>query len=336
MSQQPRLDQTRTPVPIHPHDVPALETRRDVPAWITSLLLHATLVLILAVSIKSVPRGVAEEVVRTTGIVLKHVTDTAEYYEGEQQQIEAASESTAAPSTHAALLAALPTVADAPLDVGELLPSLDPGTGPPAGTLGGGSPDLGGSAPGTRNIRGGQARTSVFGLEGEGYKFVYVFDASASMASDAGPMAAAKRELIGSLQSLGKTHQFQIIFYNETQTIFNPTGMTGRLFFATNPNKQAAEKFVAAVGAALSTDHYPALLAAIAMSPDVIFFLTDGEDPALTGNEMHRIARRNRGTAIHVIQFGTSPPGRDNWLQKLARQNAGQYQFFNVRRLSPR
>ncbi len=72
------------------------------------------------------------------------------------------------------------------------------------------------------------------------------------------------------------------------------------------------------------------------MSPDVIFFLTDGEDPSLTGNEMDRLARRNRGTAIHVIQFGTTPPSRDNWLKKLARQNSGQYQFFNVHRLSPR
>jgi hypothetical protein len=178
----------------------------------------------------------------------------------------------------------------------------------------------------------------VFGLEGEGYKFVYVFDASASMASDEGrPLAAAKRELIASLEALGKTHQFQIIFYNEFQAVFNPTGVAGRLFFATEPNKQAAGKFVSGVTASLSTDHYPALIKAIGMGPDVIFFLTDGEDPALTGVELEKIARRNRGgSAIHVIQFGSSAPTQNNWLMRLARQNAGQFSFFNVRRLRPR
>ncbi|HUS38615.1 MAG TPA: hypothetical protein VMX74_04155 [Pirellulales bacterium] len=314
----------------------AFDLRRDVPAWIISLLLHTTLIIVLSVSIQLTPPGVAEETDRTTGIVLKHVTDSGEYYEGEDIDIEAASESLSNQATDAALQAALPNPSDSKLDVGALLPSQHDGPGLPAGALPeGGTPDLSGPAPGTNVIRGGKARTSVFGLTGEGYKFAYVFDASSSMTSDAGrPLAAAKRELISSLQSLGKTHQFQIIFYNEYQTIFNPTGVQGRLFFATEPNVEAAEKFVAGVRASLSTDHYPALITAINMSPDVIFFLTDGEDPSLTGNELTKIAERNRGSAIHVIQFGTSPPSRENWLKKLARQNAGQYQFFNVRRLS--
>jgi hypothetical protein len=50
-------------------------------------------------------------------------------------------------------------------------------------------------------------------------------------------------------------------------------------------------------------------------------FPNGGEILTLTGDEMHRIARRNRGTVIHVIPFGTSRAGRDNWRQKTGRDN---------------
>ena len=69
-----------------------LAPRRVVPAWIGSLLLHMVLIALLAITIKIVPRGVADEPDRTTGIVLKHVDDAGEYYEGEELNIEAASE----------------------------------------------------------------------------------------------------------------------------------------------------------------------------------------------------------------------------------------------------
>ena len=77
-------------------------------------------------------------------------------------------------------------------------------------------------------MRGGYARTGVFGVIGEGHKFVYVFDRSGSMDGHGGaPLAAAKAELIASLKDLGQMHQFQIIFYNEQPRIFSPTGVAG-------------------------------------------------------------------------------------------------------------
>ena len=73
---------------------------------------------------------------------------------------------------------------------------------------------------------GGKARTSLFGVVGEGYKFVYVLDRSGSM--DGKPLRAVKEELIRSLSTLGSVHQFQIIFYNHQPTLLNPTGVSGR------------------------------------------------------------------------------------------------------------
>ena len=130
---------------------------------------------------------------------------------------------------------------------------------------------------------GGKARVSLFGLVGEGYKFVYVFDRSGSMGGQGREsLRAVKAELIRSLKSLGRVHQFQIIFYNERPVIFNPSGTSGRLAFATEENKQRVARFLDSITAEGGTDHEEALRLAIRLHPDVIFFLTDGDDPKLT------------------------------------------------------
>ena len=313
-----------------------LRFRQVLPAWLSSMVLHAILLVVLVVIVRSVPQGLVEEPARTTGIVLKHTSNAGEYYEGENSNLEVASDS-ARPADASTLTAALPGENDSPLDASTVLPDARVGAGPPSGAIsGGGNVRLDGAGVGERNIEGGKARTGIFGITGEGYKFVYVFDQSDSMAAYQGrPLAAAKRELIGSLQSLGKTNQFQIIFYNEFEKIFNPT-MPGRLFFATEENKRAADKFISRVKASGATRHLEPLLTAVEMGPDVIFFLTDGTFPKLSSQDLRQIERRNEGrAAINVIQFGTTQSGSDNWLKRLARKNRGEYVFFNLRRLSP-
>src|SRR6185295_4967557 len=94
----------------------------------------------------------------------------------------------------------------------------------------------------------GAASTGVFGANGTGHKFVYVFDRSGSMDGHGGaPLAAAKSELIYSLQKLGKTHQFQIIFYNEHPRAFSVTGSDSKLVFGTDQNRRLAERFVSGI-----------------------------------------------------------------------------------------
>ena len=182
----------------------------------------------------------------------------------------------------------------------------------------------------------GYTRTGVFGASGVGRKFVYVFDRSASMDGHGGaPLAAAKRELIASLADLDETHQFQIIFYNERPRVFNPTGVLGRLVFGTDQNKNLAEKFVGSVTADGATRHEDALAMALKMAPDVVFFLTDADEPRMTTEQLERIARLNKGTAINTIEFGFGAEvPRENFLIKLAQQNAGQHVYVDVSKLS--
>jgi hypothetical protein len=189
---------------------------------------------------------------------------------------------------------------------------------------------------GSRSLPSGYVRTGVFGASGEGRKFVYVFDRSASMDGHGGaPLAAAKRELLASLNDLDQTHQFQIIFYNERPRVFNPTGVLGRLVFGTDQNKNLAEKFVGSITADGATQHEEALAMALKMAPDVIFFLTDADEPRMSGEQLARLVRLNKGTAINAIEFGFGAQvERDNFLVKLAKQNAGQHVYVDVSKLA--
>jgi len=218
------------------------------------------------------------------------------------------------------------------------LPAVTPGLG--AGSLeGGGLGSAQGTtkgSSGTKNLRGGgYARTGVFGIESEGYKFIYVFDRSGSMGGHGGaPLAAAKKQLIDSLQHLGQTHQFQIIFYNDDPHVFNLTGSPSRLVFANDQNKTLAERFIGSITADGGTAHEEALTKALRMGPDVIFFLTDADEPRLGATELQRIARANKGAVINTIEFGYGPAfENDNFLIRLARQNRGKHVYVDISQL---
>jgi len=201
-----------------------------------------------------------------------------------------------------------------------------------AGATGGGSPKGGGTA---NSGNDGSANTHVFGIAGRGHKFVYVFDRSASMEGTLGaPLAAAKTQLLASLRDLGSKHQFQIIFYNDAPHFFESAGTGSNLVFATESNKQRAAEFVASIVGDGTTNHEPALAAALSLRPDVIFFLTDAGDPRLKPWQLALLGRLNRGTSINTIEYGNGPQVEsDNFLIRLARENGGKHVYVDVNRL---
>jgi tetratricopeptide (TPR) repeat protein len=136
---------------------------------------------------------------------------------------------------------------------------------------------------------------------------------------------------------LASTQQFQVIFYNHDVTVFNPNpGLAPRLMFADDGTKDLAEQFIRALPATGGTEHVEALRRALLLGPDVIFFLTDAEDPQLTARQLEQLRRLNRGSVIHAIEFGTGPPsGGDNFLMRLARQNNGQHTYVMPRETHP-
>jgi hypothetical protein len=199
----------------------------------------------------------------------------------------------------------------------------------------GGSGKSTGLPGGTPNGGSGYAKTSVFGVPGTGNKFVYVFDRSSSM--EGAPLAAAKRQLIESLKSLESVHQFHIIFFNQRLTSLEIAGSRGRIPFATDRNKQLASNFVGGITADGGTNRVVALKQALTLQPDVIFFLTDADDPMSAG-ELADIARINErvGATISTIEFGRSgAPLERNFLKVLAEQSGGKYGFVDTAQLKP-
>lgn len=310
-----------------PSDAPVPE--RLLPAWAFSILFHSGTLLLLALAIQQSPRGAAEEPGRTAGIVLKTNSATGTLYEGEESLENDASAKTQQESLD--ILSALPSESPVEETTNQAPQEVSPGLG---ASNGGGQPDAaqmtaGGGRRGSP-LGGSEARVSVFGVEGTGTKFVYLFDRSASM--EGAPLAAAKRQLIESLQSLDSVHQFHIIFFNTQTHGFDITGGGRRIAFATERNKQLAANFVGGITATGGTDRLVALKEAISFAPDVIFFLTDADDP-MSPSELAEIARANRRAqaTICVIEFGRrqSPPP-SNFLSELAHQSGGQYGYVNT------
>ncbi|MCG8583331.1 MAG: VWA domain-containing protein, partial [Pirellulales bacterium] len=267
---------------------------------------------------------VAEEPGRATGIVLRKFTPEGEYFEDADEAF--AAESSAAVASNSPPKTQLPDE-EAPAAKLEGLIAKPPTIG--SGGLGGDAPGAGDDPTkghGHQRLPGGKLRTNIYGVVGEGSKFVYVFDRSESMYG--AQLESAKRELTASLDHLERLHQFGIIFYNHEVSVFNPS----RLSFGDSASKVRAQRYIQGVTAAGATNHFPALMAAVRLSPDVIFLLTDGErhnDP--TYDELRRIRNANSGTQIHVIQFVQgSVSTRGNALVQLARENGGQHKFINT------
>lgn len=297
-----------------------------------SMVLHALALLAIALVMSDAPRrGAQSERSAEVGIALKHTEGDSQYFETETSP--RGSEAKASAAEPSDLLAEVLSERPA-TDPSEVLPKAPGAIG--ASAIASGGPiqpgSRGGPAGGGTGGLGGKGRVNVFGTSGEGYKFVYVFDRSSSMeGSGRSPLAASKQELIGSLDSLEDTHQFQIVFYNEEPTAFNPSGEKGKLAFATEQNKERARRFVGSISAYGSTDHMKALEMAIKMQPDVIFFLTDADEPRLSARQLYEIRRRAAGIQINAIEFGIGPKsGGDSFLARLARENGGQYAYRDI------
>jgi hypothetical protein len=184
---------------------------------------------------------------------------------------------------------------------------------------------------------GDSGTVQLFGIAATGHKFVYVFDRSGSMGGDGRrALAVAKKELLSSLDGLESTQQFQLIFYNESPLHFNPAGQAGRLGFATDENKQRARRFIEQRTAGGGTDHEKAIRLAINLRPDVIFLLTDADEPRLSSKQLEDIRRWAAGIIIHVVEIGPGPdPGGDSFLRRLARENGGRHVYVDASQRVP-
>lgn len=342
VSPRPGGNQAPLPLPVVPPvEEPQARSRfwdRQLPAWLVSMIVHLVGLILMALSWH--PLGTGVQTLALQGRI-GPAEENRNYYENQSADgLAPATASSLASEMSLAEALAVP----APPDPTTVLPAPSTSMVGVAGLEGGGVGRAGRASQGpssgaSRGIPTGKGRTQIFHVEGEGTRFVYVFDRSASMEGSGGisPLEAAKAELLASIESLQPVHQFQIIFYNERPWIFNPAGDPGKLPLATPQNKLRAKKWIRSITPDGGTRHEEALTAAIRLQPDCIFFLTDADEPRLSEGQLEKIARLARGIPIHTIEFGTGPrSGSASFLARLAEMTQGNYAYVDITRLDQR
>ena len=306
-------------------------------ALLASLIFHVTVLVTLGTLLSSVPKGTGAAPDRKVGIaVVQEIEGSEAYFLPQSGSTNLGQTLDSAQAT----IASLPNASSTGLNSDQILAELLPGDGSRAKNMSAAAGGVGLDEGGPR-IGGSRAipkvKTSVFGIEGEGSRFIYVFDCSDSMNDyDGLPFAAAKRELVQSLQSLSQAHQFQIIFYNDSLYPFGGMGpAASNLLSGDERSKSQASSFVHGKSATGATNHVQALKLAISMGPDVIFFLTDADRPVPSPREREEIVDRcaRSGVTLHAIQFGVGPSqGSGEWISALASETSGKFRYIDVTR----
>jgi len=289
---------------------------RDSPPWLGSLIVHLTALIVLALL---VTKGKLDR----SPLLVTSVTQDAPDLNAPAVSADVEAESPIPPASVQDLFIPRPDSIVGSLEDPDPLSRID-------SFLAGG--DRLGRGDGSVKVEG---RASLFGIQSAGRKFIYLLDHSASM-QDYNLLELAKKEVSDSLDKLSPNSQFQLLFYNEEVSLFNPTPGPDRFITASKQNILEARGFLETIYPFDGTDHLQALLRAIRMRPDVIFLWTDANAPRLGRPELRQIYLKANRIVINTIEVGFGPQADpNNFLVQLARQNRGQHKYLDISQLRP-
>jgi hypothetical protein len=192
--------------------------------------------------------------------------------------------------------------------------------------------------------RPGNGRSaSFFGSTAYGKSFVFVLDVSGSMGDDY-RYAAASAELRSSINQLNDEQWFSVILFSSgPRAMFDTPLDKLEMLPGAEDQKTRLSDWLKRIRPAGGTDPRQALLSAIALKPDAIFLLSDGEfrgapstSPQFRGlataqvsaQTIELVSRVNRdGVPIHTIAF-VDPIGQTT-MQQLAEMTGGSYRFVS-------
>jgi Ca-activated chloride channel family protein len=302
-----------------------------MPSWVISLALHAGLLLLFMTTMRGCGgsvSGTTGEEFRSIGIYVKDAQQ--DQTDAEPNENESVDQSSQQVSDSTSVDEKPPAELDLPT---QSRVELGAGPAPLA-------PNVGSGEIRQENKSGGQLIQTSLGLgKGEtrfaniiaaGDRFTYVIDRSGSMMDE--KIVYARAQLSSSLNVLQPYQQFQILFYNETVTKLRVPGQNREGFYAaTGRNVRRALAAVSAQESVGGTKHIEALNASVQLKPDVVFFLTDGHKPVPNVGSIAALRKLNGGRSrIHCIEFGVGAnTSAGTWLQKVARENGGQYKYID-------
>lgn len=204
-------------------------------------------------------------------------------------------------------------------------PKPTPRPKPPAVVTG--SP-TGGPSKGASGASGGGG-SEFMGIRSVGEHVVYVIDRSGSMGADA-RFTHACLELKRSIERLPTSGSFSVIFFS-----FGPLAMPpGTLVKATKRSKEEAATWIGTVTPLGNTDPILALRQALAMRPQAIYLMTDGafDDPE---GVLRVIDQSNADRAVSINTIAFYDRSSEFILQKIARENKGDYRFVGPAGVGP-
>lgn len=184
---------------------------------------------------------------------------------------------------------------------------------------------------GTKMVSGAE----FFGVKATGNTFVYVVDSSPSMRRD-GAFDAAKEEVLRSLGSMKPKQRYFINFFGkEIDPLTFQSGVVEKYpVYATSENLRKTMEWLGRIQ--IQKEGLPpndALREAIAMQPDGIFLLFDGDTKVDVAAFLRKVNRSNDiisgdtpKVPIHVVHFFQSEFQKA--MMRIAEENGGTYRFI--------
>jgi hypothetical protein len=210
----------------------------------------------------------------------------------------------------------------------ESMGNLAPGAAAPPGLLtgsGGGRGSGSGMGQGGDgdSLGGGAAGTSFFGVGSRGTRFAYIVDKSGSMEAGRRWWTAAA-ELRRSIEALPDFAYSYVVLYDHVLTM--PPMQEGWMR-TSKSNVGKLNRWLEQVTPAGGTQPFSSFAQVFSLDvpPDVVFFMTDGEIPEDTAQQVASLNSRGKRVVIHCIAFGD--PSSQTQLKQIAGETGGQYRF---------
>jgi hypothetical protein len=168
---------------------------------------------------------------------------------------------------------------------------------------------------------GGTGGADFFGIGGKGGSFVYVVDMSGSM-NEGGKWERAREELLRSIEHLDQDQRYFIIFYSDGWFPMNADGPV----LATERQVDRTRRWVRRIWPGGGTFPLEALLHALALEPDAIYFLSDGRfDPAVIDALRVQNPTSNGQIPIHTVAFVNHET--IGIMRAIAKNSGGKFRF---------
>ena len=169
------------------------------------------------------------------------------------------------------------------------------------------------------------------GTSGAGKRIVFVIDASEAMGGGKQtPLAHARKELAFSFQDLNDSQRFQVVYFNEEANTL-PTEGTDLMIPVSPSNLKRAHTFLETLTGTGRSDPTEALLKAISLKPDLIFFLSDENAVQLSADQIELVKQKANGVPIHGVEIGSGmEPEKPSPIKSLTAVCQGRFQWVNA------